>query len=580
MGTQADYWTDVYATTHEQRLAQSMQFAREELVAKYGAAETYAKYQQDLLKMYEEELGKAQRALLEYDEKRGGKQGSIDDTAKLLGVMADAGNTVARETGEAAQRKLEAAAGVQSRYRMTSGQSSAVGSAGDKIATTVDATYRVPGDIDRAVTTALGSIPDGTFPAGTDASKTGAAELFTRMDAELRRRSPSVYGADPTAPDRLKDAIATKLGVDAKYTNRAEVKSDEDIAIAQEQRTVGVTGTGTSAQAAKMAKELIEGKVERLTDEQKKDFAAFQENYGGKYFDLLKEGATIGEAKAAIKADLDRDKAAEFEASFEKARTALAEGGDQDLQKFFDPAYVGAYSRAVKLGSITDTARADFAGAVQALRSPPTEEAARRRGAEIYEPISPGVGRRTREATSRLEERAATSRMTGVPMSDEDLMASRILERAPQLPDDQRILAGASAGAIRALDEGWTPDKFKSGKAGDFDGKMSVEDFEALGMGPATSIGYRLYSNVKEKQLRDVSPKGLVQYASDLAGGDLGLRDAVLQEYYKFAGYDMRGTKVMKAKEDVQKAETPEVTSIPGIGKIPQVDIKSEDIQF
>jgi hypothetical protein len=166
-------------------------------------------------------------------------------------------------------------------------------------------------------------------------------------------------------------------------------------------------------------------------------------------------------------------------------------------------------------------------------------------------------------------------------MSDEDLMASRLMERAPQLPDDQRILAGASAAAVRALDEGWTPERYKAGRSSDFAGDMSVEEIEAMKIGPASKMGYRLYSNVKEKQLRDVSPKGIVQYASDLAGGDAGLRDAVLQEYYKFSGYDMRGTRVQKAKEAVPKAEVPPTTPvIPGIGKVPEVDIKSEDLAF
>jgi hypothetical protein len=66
-----------------------------------------------------------------------------------------------------------------------------------------------------------------------------------------------------------------------------------------------------------------------------------------------------------------------------------------------------------------------------------------------------------------------------------------------------------------------------------------------------------MYSNVKERQLRDTSPDAIVKYASDLAGGNQGLRDAILEEYFKFSGYDMRGTRVMKAKTDVEKAEKP-----------------------
>jgi len=594
MGTQAESWTDIYATTHEQRLAQSMQFAREELVAKYGAAETRAKYMKDLVTMYDKALTDAQKALVDYETARGRKASdpasNADATARLLGVMAQAGGDIASETGRAAQRKLEAAGVVEGRYRLTPGQSSAVGNAGDKIGTVVDATYRTSADIDRAVGTALGSIPDGTFAPGTDASKTATSELFGRLDAELKRTSPTVYGADATAPDRLKAAIAAKTGVAALYADRAEVADDKDVATAKEQKIVGQTGTAVSADAAKIAKDKLKEIGQPISDAGSDAIVKFGKS--GEYFDLIAGGATIAEAKAAIKEKITagKDKAGndktaaenqeEFEKSFEATRKSLSTSRDFDQAKLFDPTYVDVYARSIKSGKSLTGAQASFGEAVNALSGVPTEEAARRRGAEIYEPISPGLPKRSKEATSRMEERTQTSRITGEPQSDDDLMASRILERAPQLPDEKRILAGASLAAIRELDKGWNPDKFKAGKGGDFEGNMSVEEFEALGMGPASKLGYRLYSNVKEKQLRDTSPKGIVQYASDLAGGDVGLRDSVLQEYYKHSGYDMRGTKVMKAKADVPKAEVTAPLTVPVIGKVPEVDIKSEELGF
>jgi hypothetical protein len=579
MGTQAESWTDIYATTHEQRLAQSMQFAREELAAKYGAAETRAKYMKDLVSMYDKALTDAQKALVDYETARGRKASdpasNADATARLLGVMAQAGGDIAAETGRAAQRKLEAAGVVEGRYRLSSGQSSAVGGAGDKIATSVDATYRTSSDIDRAVGTALGSIPDGTFAPGTDASKTAAAELYGRLDAELRRLSPTVYGADATAPDRLKAAIAAKVGVAALYADRAEVDSDRKIAVAKEQKIVGQTGTGVSADAAKIAKDKLKEIGQPISDDGSKAIGDFKQ--AGQYFDLIAGGATIAEAKAAIKEGITagkdkegKDKTADemradFEKSFEDTRSALSTSRDFDQAKLFDPTYVDVYARSIKSGKALTGAQKEFSAAVDALSNVPTEEAARTRGVEIYEPISPGLPKRSKEAGVILEERAQRSRITGMPQSDDDLMASRILERAPQLPDEERIIAGASLAAIRELDKGWNPDKFKAGKGGDFGGNMSAEEFEALGMGPASGLGYRLYSNVKEKQLRDTSPKGIVQYASDLAGGDVGLRDSVLQEYYKHMGYDMRGTKVMKAKADVEKVEVPKPVDISGI---------------
>lgn len=595
MGTQAESWTDIYATTHEQRLAQSMQFAREELAAKYGAAETRAKYMKDLVTMYDKALTDAQKALVDYETARGRKASdpasNADATARLLGVMAQAGGDIAAETGRAAQRKLEAAGVVEGRYRLSSGQSSAVGGAGDKIATSVDATYRTSADIDRAVVTALGSIPDGTFAPGTDASKTASAELFGRLDAELRRTSPTIYGGDATAPDRLKAAIAAKVGVPALYSDRVEVDSDRKIAVAKEQKIVGETGTGTSALAAKLAKEALDKIGQPISDKGSDAIGAFGA-YSGKYFDLIAGGATIAEAKEAIKkgitAGKDKDgkdlTAAQmqdkFEQLFDKTRNDLTTSRDFDQAKLFDPTYVDVYARSIKSGKSLSGAQDKFGLAVDALSDVPTEEAARSRGVEIYDPISPGLAKRTKAATVGLEERAQKARGIGDVQSDEDLMASRILERAPQLSDEKRIITAAASAAVRELDKGWNPEKYKAGKGGDFEGNMSVEEFEALGMGPASKLGYRLYSNVKEKQLRDTSPKGIVQYASDLAGGDAALRDSVLQEYYKHSGYDMRGTKVMKAKADVEKAEVTAPLTIPVIGKVPEVDIKSEELGF
>lgn len=557
MGSQAEHWTNIYARTHEQRLAESIERARQELVTKYGAAETYAKYQKELLAMSEEELTKAQKALLEYDQSRGGKQGSIDDTAKLLGVMADAGNTIARETGESKQRQLDAEASVVSRYNLTNAQSTAIGGVNDFLRTQTDmSVFKSAADIDRNVDAILSKIPDGTFVPGTDASKTGMSELYSFIDSTLSK-SP-VYASDPNAKASLRKKLATRLGVNESYADKGTVEDDKDLAIFDAKKLVGQTGTDTSSQAASIARDLISGKLERMSKEQRVTFNDFQEEYGGKYFDLLKEGATIGEAKALITEGFDATKKAEFEKLFEDTRVALAEGGDQDIQKFFDPAYVNTLSRTVKLGMQTEQAKKDFASAVEALKTPPTEEEARRRGVEIYEPISPGVGKRTKEAGVRLEERAATSRMTGMPMSDDDLMASRMLKKSPQLPDEERILAAASLAAVRELNKGWKPGQGNAGKGSDFRGNMTPEEYEILGspgQGPAVEMGYRLFSNIKEKQLRDLSPKSIVKYASDLAGGDAGLRDAVLQEFYKHAGNEMKGVEVQKAATDVEKVE-------------------------
>lgn len=575
MGSQSEYWTEVYAKTHEERLAQSMQFAREELAAKYGAAETRAKYMGDLVAMYDKALTEAQKALVDYETARGRKardpKAEADAAVAYLKIMTDAGSTIATEFGKAKERELEAEGVVEGRYRLSGGQSSAIGSAGDKIAGTVDATYRTAADIDRAVGASLAGIPDGTFAPGTDAAKTAAAELFTRLDAELKRTSPTVYGNDSSAGQRLKDAIAAKTGVPSTFADRAEVEDDKLIAIGKAKKTVGKTGAGVSADAAKIAKERLAALGQPISD--KGAEALGKIDWGGKYFDLISQGATIAQAKDALKEGMNADQTAAFEKQFTETRSALTASNDGDQAKLFDPTYVDVYARSIKSGKQLTAAQEKFALSVDALSDVPTEEAARRRGADIYEPISPGVRRRTNEGVTRLEERAQESRIAGVPMSDDDLMSSRLLQAAPQISDSRRIMTGASAAAVRELNAGWTPDKFKAGRSADFGGTMTPEEFEAIGAGPSVGLGYRLYSNVKDRQLRDTSPDAILKYAADLAGGDVGLRDSVLQEYYKHTVYEMRGTKAMKAKTDVQKVEAPKPV-------IPEVDIKSEELGF
>lgn len=572
MGTQAESWTDIYATTHEQRLAQSMQFAREELAAKYGATEARAKYMKDLVTMYDKALTDAQKALVDYETARGRKASdpasNADATARLLGVMAQAGGDIAAETGKAAQRKLEAGAAVESRYRPTAAQSSAIG----KVASTISGkninAITNPTDMSRIIRESLGeSIAAGVFSPGTDASKTAAADLFSAIDTQFQ--NSTVYQQNKAAIQaQLKTDIGAVVGIDPRYATRAQVDSDRELDVIDEQKLVGQTGTATSADAARLAKEALGKMGQPISDKGAEAIGAFKES--GQYFDLIAGGATIAEAKEAIKEKMNPAAAAAFEKSFEATRNTLSTSRDFDQAKLFDPTYVDVYARSIKSGKSLTTAQEKFGLSVDALSDVPTEEAARTRGVEIYEPISPGLPKRSKKAGAILEERAQTARITGMPQSDDDLMASRMLERSPQLPDAERVIAGASLAAIRELDKGWNPEKFKAGKGGDFEGSMSPEEFEALGVGPASKLGYRLYSNVKEKQLRDTSPKGIVQYASDLAGGDTGLRDSVLQEYYKHSGYDMRGTKVMKAKADVQKIEEPK----------PIVDIKSEELGF
>lgn len=566
MGSEAEHWTEIYANTHERRLQESLARARAELVDTYKAKEVYVKYLSETYKLQQEELTKAQKAVLEYDEKRGGRQGaSIDDDAKLLSVIATAGNTVADAAGAAAQRKFEVEALVTSRYNLSDAQSSAIGKVSDYFSKQVlMSAFKTEADILRSVDTALGQIPDGTFASGADASKTALTQLYSRIDKELS--NSSVYAANPDAKHKLRAKLSAKLGVDAKYYENAEVDRDKRIDIEEAKRTVSDTGTDTSLKAAALAEQLLGKNADKIPSSQKEVLDKFLTNYSGDYFDVIKEGGTIEEAKRTVKEQItDETEKERFDDEFEQARLILAEYGDQDIQKFFDPAYVNSYSRAVKLGEELDETTKDFTKTAQELKNIPTEEEIRKRGLEIYKPISPGIGKRTKEAGVQLEDRAATLRIAKIPQTDEDLMASRMLEGSPQLPDEQKILAAASLGAVRALNRGWKPqEKYEAivGQAGEFEGSMTVDDYKKLGTTPAASLGYRLYSNVKDKQLRDLNPKSLVKYASDLAGGDVALRDEVLQEFYKHITHDMRGVNVQKTQEDVKKFESPKKNDI------------------
>ena len=168
MGSQAQNYTDIYLSTHEARLQASIERARAELVDKYNANSTYLKYIDEQITLYEKELTKIQETSAKYAEARGGRLGvSADDTAKLLGVIATAGNTIADATGDAAQRKLDSEAAVEGRYRLSGEQSNAIGSVGEFITNKSDLGGKTTAaDIERVIDTALAQIGGGTFAPG------------------------------------------------------------------------------------------------------------------------------------------------------------------------------------------------------------------------------------------------------------------------------------------------------------------------------------------------------------------------------------------------------------------------------
>ena len=582
MGSQAEYWTDIYATTHEQRLAQSMEAARAELKDRYALEGEYLKWLTDKRQMLEQERTKVQQSLDEYSRTRGGKVGGggADNTAAILGVIAEAGNTIARETGDAAQRKLEAEAAVISRYNPTAQQTTAIGNVSAGIQSQNIAAVTTVPDLNRIVRQQINDkISAGLVQPGSDQAKTMAAELYAALDASLQQ-NPVYIANKPQVQAQFQSDIAAKLGVDPSYTQRLKVDSDRKADIQKAQTTVGVTGTKTSKEAADLAKQALDNKLGQANEQEADAVAQWVSSpqgaaymselqRSGNYALALEEAAKrIGiEAKGRAPGELEQE-VFQIEVGAEKQgdpavirdiRSVLqSSGASFDIQKFFDVGFLDLYGRSKTLEGEATKTFGELSKQWDTLRSGvPTEEAVRRRGAEIYEPISPGVGARRRAAAVREEEArmgeaqtrgGVMRRSTGAGTVD-DFLASRLT--TPAIPEEQRVVAGASAAAVR-----YGP-KF-----------VPVGEWDA-----DADPGWRMYRNVSEKMLRDTSPKGLVQHAADLAGGDPKKRDEILQSYYQWALGEKQGLESRKRETRVETVEEkPKPVDISGI--------KPEELEF
>ena len=556
MGSQAQNYTDIYLSTHEARLQASIEQARAELLNKYNANSTYLKYIDEQITLYEKELTKIQETSAKYAEARGGRLGvSADDTAKLLGVIATAGNTIADATGDAAQRKLDSEAAVEGRYRLSGEQSNAIGSVGEFITNKSDLGGKTTAaDIERVIDTALAQIGGGTFAPGSDVAKTATAELFQRINRALGANS--VYAATPGLKDVVAKKINQKFGTELQFIGREAVEADKSKAIADAAKLVGVTGTSTSARAVTLAEEALKAEGGALSPEDKVNVNKwFNTPQGTAYREQIARGASYkeafdaaaGELPSEIIAGLDENGIAGvvFQISGKDIRTILQDAGASfELQKNFDPTYINLLSRSTriteKLGAPGESGLyGRKEELLEGLLETPTEEAVRRRGAKIYEPISPGVGARAAAATGRLEEAEAFGGFerrasTGLGTVD-DLLASRLKQGVAPLTDAQKITSGAAASAVR-----FGPKSIPSGPP---DG--------------ASLNGFRLYSNIRDRLLKDTSPEGLVKHASDLADGDPIRRDIILQDYYQYTLGEKRSLETQKRAASVKAVETP-----------------------
>jgi hypothetical protein len=563
MGSQAQNYTDIYLSTHEARLQASIEQARAELLNKYNANSTYLKYIDEQISLYEKELTKIQEISAKYAEARGGRLGvSADDTAKLLGVIATAGNTIADATGDAAQRKLESEAAVEGRFRLSGEQSNAIGSVGDFITSSADLqSARTPADVERIVDAAIAQIGPGTFTTGSDAAKTATAELYVRLNRALSANS--TYVTNPGLKEVVAEKIAQKLGTDTSFVFRDAVQADKSKAIADAAKLVGVTGTGTSQKAAELAGKALDAEGGALSPEDKVNVNRwFDSPVGTAYREQIARGASYKEAFDAAAGELPSDIIAGldengiagvvFQTSGKDIRTILQDAGASfELQKNFDPTYINLLSRSTriteKLGAPGESGLyGRKEELLEGLLETPNEEAVRRRGTKIYEPISPGVQKRAAAVTGRLEEAEAFGGFerrasTGLGTVD-DLLASRLKDTVAPLTDAQKITAGAAASAVR-----FGPKSIPSGPP---DG--------------ASLNGFRLYSNIRDRLLKDTSPEGLVKHASDLANGDPIRRDIILQDYYQYTLGEKRSLETKKREAAVNAVNAGQDVVSPG----------------
>lgn len=564
MGSQAQNYTDIYLSTHEARLQASIDRARAELVDKYNANSTYLKYIDEQISLYEKELTKIQETSAKYAEARGGRLGvSADDTAKLLGVIATAGNTIADATGDAAQRKLDSEAAVEGRFRLSGEQTNAIGKAGDFITSSADLqSASTPADVMRIVDAAIGQIGGGTFAPGSDAAKTATAELFQRLNRALGGNS--TYAASPELFVSVAKKINEKFGTPQSFIKREAVEADKAAAIKDAAKIVGVTGTGTSQKAAELAGKALDAEGGALSPADKENVNKwFNSPVGTAYREQIARGASYKEAFDAAAGALSSDRIAGldengiagvvFQVDGKDIRTILQDAGASfELQKNFDPTYINLLSRSTriteKLGAPDGSGLyGKKEGLLEGLLETPTEEAVRRRGVEIYEPISPGVQKRAAAQTGRLEEAEAGVDVRGLRRSTgagtvDDLLASRMKQTVAPLTDAQKITSGAAASAVR-----FGPKSIPSGPP----------DGASLG-------GFRLYSNIRDRLLKDTSPEGLVKHASDLADGDPIRRDIILQDYYQYSLMEKRGLETKKRAGAVEAVNAGKDITSPG----------------
>lgn len=532
--TKAKAYKSTYFDDQNAILKESLERARKQLLDKYNANLAYVGYQKDLIKIYQDNLSRMNDALNEYDKNKLPGKGADSGAAALLKIVVDSAGNEQDATGKAAQRRLDAQGQKEAAYNLSPAQSNSVGEAAAlKGVDLQNATST--SDITRIIDTAVGSIPGGTFAPNADSSKTATSQLYAALNARLSGNSK--YATDPAMQAYLQQKIVDKMGVDAGFIKLENVEADKKIGMKKQGDIAAqVGGIGLGREAAKRAlEELDKNKPAVMTSADKATADAFTSSPRGIQYKLMvDQGYSLDAARRIVADRVGREEGAEAEVKFitdfSKAQDALGQGGDWDIFKYYDTGYVDKLAAVKKTqGSLTE-AEQGFATGVRGLQDIPTEQQARRLGAEINRPLEPGFvaknlplaqqGLTAAQQTGGM--RAAGLDMAGNPYrTADDYLASRLLppqrRPAPELSETDRVIGGATRRAIQ-----------------DSEG-FNYDDTVAHG------DGFGLYNKVKGKSLEGGTDKeNIVKAAATLAGDDQQKRDNILRDYYVYVLKDKR----------------------------------------
>jgi len=530
--TKAKAYKSSYFDDQNAILKDSLERARKQLLDKYNANLAYVGYQKDLIEIYGNNLAAMQDALNEYDKNKTPGKGADSGAAALLRIVVDSAGNEQEATGKAAQRRLDAQGQKEAAYNLSPAQSNSVGEAAAlKGVDLQNATTAA--DITRIIDTAVGSIPGGTFAPNADSSKTATSQLYAALNARLSGNSK--YATDPTMQAYLQQKIVDKMGVDAGFIKLENVEADKKIGMKKQgDIAASVGGIALGREAAKRAlDELNKTKPAVMTSEDKATADAFTNSPRGvQYKMLVDQGYSLDTARKIVSDRVGREEGAEAEVKFitdfSKAQDALGQGGDWDIFKYYDTGYVDKLAAVKKTQGSLIEAEQGFATGVRGLQDIPTEQQARRLGAEINRPLEPGYKKYLPEAQANLAKAKETGTMRN-PLLDmagnpyrtaDDYLASRLMPPQPavkQMSDAERVTQLASRRAV-----------------------ADSPNFDYNSVGD----GFGLYNKVKGKALEGGNSKeNIVKAAAALAGDNQAKRDDILRDYYAYALRDMRAQK-------------------------------------